>query len=32
VLASDENIKGFETLVTLREIVRPDPLRAGLPQ
>ncbi|HEX7872678.1 MAG TPA: Lrp/AsnC family transcriptional regulator [Sphingobium sp.] len=31
VLASDENIRGFETLVSLREIVRPDPLRAGLP-
>lgn len=31
VLASDDNIRGFETLVTLREIVKPDPLRAGLP-
>lgn len=31
VLASDENIRAFETLVSLREIVRPDPLRAGLP-
>ncbi|HWU03077.1 MAG TPA: Lrp/AsnC family transcriptional regulator [Novosphingobium sp.] len=31
VLASDENVRGFETLVSLREIVRPDPLRAGLP-
>lgn len=31
VLASDENIQNFETLVTLREIVKLDPLRAGLP-
>lgn len=31
VLASDDNVRGFETLVSLREIVRPDPLRAGLP-
>jgi len=32
VLASDDNIRGFETLVSLREIVRPNPLQAGLPQ
>lgn len=32
ILASDKNIRGFETLVSLREIVRPDPLRAGLPE
>lgn len=31
VLASDENVRDFETLVSLREIVRPDPLRAGDP-
>lgn len=31
VLASDENVRDFETLVSLREIVRFDPLRAGLP-
>lgn len=31
VLASDPNVRGFETLVSLREIVRPNPLRAGLP-
>jgi Lrp/AsnC family leucine-responsive transcriptional regulator len=31
VLASDENVRGFETLVSLREIVRFDPLRAGEP-
>ncbi|HZU62899.1 MAG TPA: Lrp/AsnC family transcriptional regulator [Novosphingobium sp.] len=31
VLASDDNVRGFETLVSLREIVRHDPLRAGLP-
>ncbi|MEE4453680.1 Lrp/AsnC family transcriptional regulator [Novosphingobium resinovorum] len=31
VLASDENVRDFETLVTLREIVRLDPLRAGEP-
>nr|WP_232494245.1 Lrp/AsnC family transcriptional regulator [Novosphingobium kaempferiae] len=31
VLASDENVRDFETLVTLREIVRRDPLRAGHP-
>ncbi len=31
ILASDENVRGFETLVSLREIVRRDPLRAGLP-
>jgi DNA-binding Lrp family transcriptional regulator len=31
VLASDENVKDFETLVSLREIVRFDPLRAGQP-
>jgi Lrp/AsnC family transcriptional regulator, leucine-responsive regulatory protein len=31
ILASNKNIRGFETLVSLREIVRPDPLRAGLP-
>jgi DNA-binding Lrp family transcriptional regulator len=30
-LASDENVRGFETLVSLREIVKPDPLRAGQP-
>jgi len=28
-LASDENIRSFETLVSLREIVRYDPLRSG---
>ena len=28
-LASDENIRTFETLVSLREIVRYDPLRSG---
>jgi len=32
VLASDDNIRGLETLVSLREIVRPNPLQAGLPQ
>jgi Lrp/AsnC family leucine-responsive transcriptional regulator len=32
VLAADENVRGFETLVSLREIVRFDPLRAGLPK
>jgi DNA-binding Lrp family transcriptional regulator len=31
MLAADENVRDFETLVSLREIVRPDPLRAGLP-
>jgi len=31
VLASDENVRGFETLVSLREVVRFDPLRAGQP-
>lgn len=31
ILASDDNIRSFETLVTLREIVRPNPLLAGLP-
>lgn len=31
VLASDENIRGFETLVSLREIVKPEINRAGLP-
>lgn len=31
VLASDDNIRDFETLVSLREIVRPNPLAAGLP-
>ncbi len=31
VLASDDNIRSFETLVALREIVRFDPLRAGAP-
>lgn len=31
VLASDDNVRSFETLVSLREIVRPDPLRAGVP-
>jgi Lrp/AsnC family transcriptional regulator, leucine-responsive regulatory protein len=30
-LASDENVRNFETLVSLREIVRPYPLRAGNP-
>lgn len=29
ILASDDNIRTFETLVSLREIVRFDPLRAG---
>lgn len=29
VLAADENIKSFETLVSLREIVRFDPMRGG---
>lgn len=29
VLASDDNVRTFETLVSLREIVRFDPLRAG---
>lgn len=31
VLASDENIRDFETLISLREIVRPDPMRLGDP-
>jgi len=31
VLASDDNIRSFETLVALREIVRSNPLQAGLP-
>ncbi|WP_242122542.1 Lrp/AsnC family transcriptional regulator [Sphingobium sp. Sx8-8] len=31
VLAADENVRDFETLVSLREIVRYDPLRAGQP-
>lgn len=31
VLASNKNIRGFETLVSLREIVKPDPFRAGEP-
>lgn len=31
VLASDENVRGYETLVSLREVVRPDYLRAGRP-
>lgn len=31
VLAADENIRDYETLVSLREIVKPDPLRAGEP-
>jgi Lrp/AsnC family transcriptional regulator, leucine-responsive regulatory protein len=31
ILASDDNIQTFETLVSLREIVRFDPLRAGEP-
>lgn len=31
ILASDDNIRTFETLVSLREIVRFDPLRAGEP-
>lgn len=30
-LASDENIRAFETLVSLREIVRYDPFRSGEP-
>ena len=29
VLAADENIRSFETLVSLREIVRFDPMRSG---
>ncbi|MBN9319783.1 MAG: Lrp/AsnC family transcriptional regulator [Caulobacterales bacterium] len=29
VLAADENIRSFETLVSLREIVRFDPMRGG---
>ncbi|PZU57814.1 MAG: Lrp/AsnC family transcriptional regulator [Sphingobium sp.] len=32
MLASDDNVRGFETLVSLREIVRYDPLRAGRPE
>jgi DNA-binding Lrp family transcriptional regulator len=31
ILASDDNVRGFETLVSLREIVRLDPWRAGQP-
>lgn len=31
VLASDENVRDFETLVSLREIVHLNPLRASLP-
>lgn len=31
ILAGDENVRGFQTLVSLREIVRHDPLRAGMP-
>jgi Lrp/AsnC family transcriptional regulator, leucine-responsive regulatory protein len=31
VLAADDNVRDFETLVTLREIVRPDYLRSGHP-
>lgn len=31
VIASDENVRDFETLVSLREVVRYDPLRAGQP-
>ncbi|MES2494912.1 MAG: Lrp/AsnC family transcriptional regulator [Pseudomonadota bacterium] len=31
ILASDDNIRDFETLVSLRDIVRFDPLRAGEP-
>lgn len=31
VLAADENVRDFETMVTLRDIVRLDPLRAGHP-
>jgi DNA-binding Lrp family transcriptional regulator len=31
VLAADENVRDFETLVTLREIVRPNHLREGEP-
>ena len=30
VLGADENIRNFETLVSLREIVAPNPLAAGL--
>lgn len=31
ILASDDNVQGFETLVSLRQVVRHDPLRSGLP-
>lgn len=31
ILASDDNVRDFETLVSLRDIVRFDPLRAGEP-
>jgi DNA-binding Lrp family transcriptional regulator len=31
VLASDDNVRGYETLISLREIVRPDLQRAGRP-
>jgi Lrp/AsnC family transcriptional regulator, leucine-responsive regulatory protein len=31
MLASDKNVRSFETLVSLREIVKPNTLRAGLP-
>ena len=31
ILAFDENVRDFETLVSLREIVRPAPLRVGQP-
>lgn len=31
VLASDDNVRAFETLVSLREMVRFDPLRSGEP-
>jgi Lrp/AsnC family transcriptional regulator, leucine-responsive regulatory protein len=31
VLAVDENVRDFETLVSLREIVHPNPLRGGMP-
>jgi DNA-binding Lrp family transcriptional regulator len=31
ILAGDENVRGFQTLVSLREIVRHDPWRAGMP-
>ena len=31
VLAADDNVRDFETLVSLREIVHPNPLRGGMP-